>query len=94
MTNNPTDVASRTNGAAPDSKKQTSKNDHQFERMARQAGDQIKEMASDVSSATADSIKTSRDYVKGHPVKSVAFAAMAGVIAGSVLTMVLRPRRG
>jgi ElaB/YqjD/DUF883 family membrane-anchored ribosome-binding protein len=80
------DGASEFKGAADSALSSLEKVSHDF---GRQAG----EMASRVSEKSQDYYKASEDYVKSNPVKGVAIAAGAGLVVGSLLTMVLNSRK-
>jgi ElaB/YqjD/DUF883 family membrane-anchored ribosome-binding protein len=50
-------------------------------------------MAHEVKVKTNDYISSSRQYVKEHPIQSVAIAAATGLAVGSILTMVRKTRQ-
>jgi ElaB/YqjD/DUF883 family membrane-anchored ribosome-binding protein len=93
MANLQNETSTKSNGAISDFKNKILNGEHQMERLAQNAGEKIGTIASDFAHSTADSMKSSREYVKENPVKGVAIAAAAGLVAGSLLTMVMRPRR-
>lgn len=62
-----------------------------LEKMSHDAGKKIGAMASDFAETTSGYVKTSREYVQENPVKSVAVAAAAGLVAGSLITWAMRP---
>lgn len=66
---------------------------HNLEKLTVQTGEKVGQFASDVAQRSSDYAKASRDYVKENPTKGVAFAALAGVFVGFILSMILRPRR-
>lgn len=66
---------------------------HSYEKMAHDAGEKIGNFATNFSKSTADSVKSSREYIQDNPIKGVAIAAAVGVATGSLLTMALRRRR-
>jgi ElaB/YqjD/DUF883 family membrane-anchored ribosome-binding protein len=61
-----------------------------LDRVSRDIGERIGALASDVTNSATGYVKTSSDYVRDNPVKGVAIAAAAGVVAGSIFTMMLR----
>ncbi len=61
--------------------------------MARNAGDKVGEMASDFADRTTETLDNTRQYVREHPATGVAIAAIAGMVAGSILTLALRSSR-
>lgn len=93
MANLSTDSASKTSGANSEFKNKILNGDHQLEKMAQSAGERVGAMASELANTTADTMKSSREYVKENPVKGVAIAAAAGLVAGSLLTMAMRSRK-
>ena len=44
----------------------------------------------DLAQSAAESLKTGRAYVKDNPIKGVAVAAAAGLVAGGLLTVLFR----
>ena len=50
-------------------------------------------MASTFASTTSSYLKNSREYVKANPNKSVAIAAVAGIVTGSLISMAMRKRQ-
>ena len=61
--------------------------------LAHVAGQKVGNMASQYAHTTASAIKSTEDYVKEHPLKGTAYAAAAGLVAGSLLTMAFRSPR-
>jgi len=49
-------------------------------------GTRLGAVAGDVAEKTTDYIDTTRTYVKGHPIQSIAAAAAAGIIVGSLFS--------
>ncbi len=81
------------NGATAEFKNKVLSSDMPLEQMAQMAGHKVGTMASEYAKSTASAIKTTEDYVKAHPLKGTAYAAAAGLVAGSLLTMVFRASR-
>lgn len=61
--------------------------------ISHDAGVRIGEMASGFVRSASDAAKTSGAYVRENPLKGVAYAAAAGVAAGSLLTLLIRRSR-
>jgi ElaB/YqjD/DUF883 family membrane-anchored ribosome-binding protein len=61
-----------------------------IEKLSSEAGQMIGAYASDVAHTAQSGMKKSRDYVIANPAKGVAIAVATGILAGSLLTMVLR----
>jgi ElaB/YqjD/DUF883 family membrane-anchored ribosome-binding protein len=61
-----------------------------IERFTHDVGAKIGTMASEVSDTANDYVVTTRQYVKEHPLQSVAIAAATGVALGSLITFVTR----
>lgn len=93
MANQTTDVSNKANGATSEFKNRIVNGEHQLEKFAQGAGERAGAMASDFANTAADSMKSSRDYVKENPIRGVAIAAAAGLVTGSLLTMIARSRR-
>lgn len=93
MANLPTDVSGKINGAATDYKAKPHSGAQDLEHLVHTTGERVGAMASDFANTAADSMKSSRQYVKENPVKGVAIAAAVGLVAGSLLTIVARGRR-
>lgn len=93
MANANTDTTNKTTGANSEYKNRVLNGEHPIEKMAQNAGERVGAAATDFAKTAADSMKSSREYVIDNPVKGVAYAAAAGLVAGSLLTMVLRRRR-
>lgn len=90
MANLASEVVSRVDSAAHDLKGKAQATENYLEKMSHDAGKRIGVMAADVSNATTEYVQTSREYVRENPIKSVAIAAAAGVVTGSLLTMIAR----
>ncbi len=92
-----TDSAKKMNGAfkdgASDFKGVASDALSSLEKVSNDFGRQAGEMAYRISEKSQDYYKASEDYVKSHPAKGVAIAAGAGLVIGSLLTMVLSSRK-
>ena len=93
MANQTTDTLNKVNGTATDLNSSIINGVHPLEKIAHNAGEKIGMMASDFAKTTSNSVKSSREYVQANPLKGVAFAAAAGLITGSLLTVVMRSRK-
>lgn len=93
MANMTNDLSNKANGAASDFKNKIQNTEHQIERMAQPAGQSIGSMTSEFASSAAETMKMSRDHVKANPVKGVAIAAAAGLVTGSLLSIIFRGRK-
>jgi ElaB/YqjD/DUF883 family membrane-anchored ribosome-binding protein len=54
------------------------------------AGNKVGKVASQYLNSTSSAIKSAEGYVKEHPLKGASYAAAAGMVAGSLLTMAFR----
>lgn len=63
--------------------------DSPLEKLSTEAGKKIGELASGFSHSASEYIQTGKSFVRANPAKSIAIAASAGIVAGSVLTMIL-----
>jgi ElaB/YqjD/DUF883 family membrane-anchored ribosome-binding protein len=93
MSNASTDLLSKANSMATDFKNKVISEESHLEKLAHNAGDKIGTMASNLANSTASSMKSSREFVKHNPVKGVAIAAAAGLVMGSLLTLIMRSRK-
>jgi ElaB/YqjD/DUF883 family membrane-anchored ribosome-binding protein len=96
MENVKNESSTKFNGTAADAKSSVQKfgqnMSHQLDQMSHDAGERIGSMASSISDSASRYVQGSRDYVRHNPVKSIALATAAGLVAGSVLTLVMRRR--
>ncbi len=93
MANLTNDLINKANGAATEFKNKVQSGELQLDKMAHNVGERAGEMASEFAQTASDTMKTGRDYVKENPVKGVAIAAAVGVVAGSLLTMIMGRRK-
>ena len=61
-----------------------------LESSAHSLGSELGKAANSVSEKTSEYVKTSRDYIGENPIQSVAVAAAAGIVLGSLVTMMSR----
>ncbi len=66
--------------------------EQQLTRVAQKTGEKVGAMVSDLSTATSDSLKASREYIRENPVKGAAIAAATGLVVGGLLSMAMRRR--
>ncbi|HPI40289.1 MAG TPA: hypothetical protein PLJ21_05755 [Pseudobdellovibrionaceae bacterium] len=90
MSNIMTDTTNKANGSGLDIKGKMANVESRLERISHDAGEKLGEMVSSVKDTATESVKASREYVQGHPGKSVAIAAASGLVAGALLTYVFR----
>ena len=93
MAMTPNEFTSKANGQAREFKNKVATQEDHLEQLTHSAGERIGAMAADIASTTSEYAKTSREYVRDNPAKTVAIAAIAGVFAGSLLTFAMRRRR-
>lgn len=82
MANTITDTADKTLDRAIDKANGT----------AREFKSKFQDVEHKLEKMSNQALDTSRDYVQENPGKSIAIAAAAGLVAGSLLTMALRRR--
>lgn len=70
-----------------------SQTDSNYEKSLRDKGQSFGDMASTLASTTSSYLKSSKEYVKQNPNKSVVMAAVAGIVTGSLLSMAMRKRQ-
>ncbi len=93
MGNLSTDLTGKYNGANPDYKAKVQSTSQGIEHLAKTTGERVGAMANNFAHSAADSMNSSREYVKENPVKGVAIAAAVGMVAGSLLTIAARGRK-
>lgn len=71
-----------------DTKNKSFSSDSSMDKFPRDTTRKLSSMASDFSDRTSEYVRNGREYVKEHPTTGVAIAAAAGLVAGSLLTMV------
>ena len=90
------DTMNKANGAAKDlsasAKDVYNTTSHSLENMSQSIGEKAGATAARFSDQANEYYKTSRDYVVDNPVKGIAIAAAAGLVTGSLLSMVFRRR--
>ncbi len=92
MANLGNETMNKANSVAHDVRSKGQGAERQLEKMSNQAGERIGEWASTIANSATEYVKVSRDYVHTNPMKSVAIAAGAGILVGSLFTMACRSR--
>jgi ElaB/YqjD/DUF883 family membrane-anchored ribosome-binding protein len=92
MANVTTETFNKLEKSAQNLKDRVSTGEEQLTQMTYDAGKKVGAIASDFANSTMDYAKTGRDYVKENPAKGLAIAAGVGILAGSLLTIVMRRR--
>ncbi len=67
--------------------------DSNYEKSLHDKGQSLADMASTFASTASSYLKNSKDYVKANPNKSVAIAAVAGIVTGSLMSMAMRKKQ-
>jgi ElaB/YqjD/DUF883 family membrane-anchored ribosome-binding protein len=75
------------NGKVPDIESRLEKSSFDA---GEKLGEKFGEMVAGAKETAADYAKTSREYVREHPGKSIAIAATSGLLAGALLTYALQ----
>jgi ElaB/YqjD/DUF883 family membrane-anchored ribosome-binding protein len=65
----------------------------QVEKIAHSLGEKAGEITADLSKVAADKLKVSREYITENPLTGIAVAATAGVVAGSIATMIMSGKK-
>lgn len=63
-----------------------------LEKMVHNVGKSIGERAMEIEKAASTYMQTGREYVQEHPAKSVAIAAVAGLVAGGLVSLMMSRR--
>lgn len=92
MANLTEQMESKANGMARTMSDKAQNLGHVVEKASHNLGARVGEVASDVSEKAADYVDSTRQYVKGNPIQSVAIAAAAGIAVGSLLTLAARTK--
>ena len=61
-----------------------------FEKLSHNAGQRVGSMASQIQDSASEYVENSRDYIKQNPLQATAYAAVAGLACGALLTLALR----
>ena len=93
MANMNTDQSNRINSSTSDFKNKNLNGEHMPDKMSHNAGEKVGSMASRFASSTADTMKSSKEYVKNNPMKGAAFAAALGLVTGGFLAILMRNRK-
>ncbi len=72
--------------------RKTLQSDSNYEKSLHDKSQSLKEIASTFASTASTYLKDGKDYVQAHPNRSVAIAAVAGLVTGGLVSMALRKR--
>ncbi len=84
------DLISKANGLAHDFNVNVRTGEKRLEKFTHDMRDKAEDSMADIAKTASQYVDASRDYVQVNPIKGVAIAATAGLVAGSLLTMALR----
>lgn len=87
------DMLGKANGIAQDFAAQVQNGEQKIEKMSAEAGQKVGVIVADIGKSTTQYVQTSREYVQENPIKGIAIAAAAGLVAGSLLTLALRKKQ-
>jgi ElaB/YqjD/DUF883 family membrane-anchored ribosome-binding protein len=57
------------------------------EGLVSQASEKVEKLVSNIEGSASSYLKSGRDFVKDKPIKSLAYVALGGALAGCVLTL-------
>lgn len=77
----------------PEFKSKGQSADTDFKKMSEDVGGRIRTMASDLTESASGYLESSRHFVKQNPGRSVGFALAAGVVVGTLITLLMAPRK-
>lgn len=60
--------------------------------LQKEAGKKIGMLTSDILDAASNQVETGRQYIKSNPFSGIAIAAAAGLVTGSIMTLVMKTR--
>ena len=83
-------VEQKANGAARSMSDVAQNVSSRIEKLSHDAGQKVGALSSQLQDGAAEYVETSRDYIKQNPIQATAYAAVAGLALGSLLTMALR----
>ncbi len=89
----PSEISAKANGQSLDFKAKAQDAEGQLEHLTHTAGEKFGEIAADFAATSSEYVKTTREYIRENPGKVIAGAAIAGVFAGSLLTLAMRRSR-
>lgn len=82
----------KANSSAAEFKNKAAASEASLERLSHNAGERIGAMATNIADSTRHYVEEGREYVKENPAKSIAIAAAAGAVVGSLVTLAMRRR--
>lgn len=85
-----TDTFNKVDKVAHNLKDKVAGAEDQLTQMTYDAGKKVGTLASDFANSTMEYAKEGREYVKANPGKGIAMAAVAGLVAGGLLTIAMR----
>lgn len=86
----PNSVEQRANGAARSMSDVAQNVSSKIEKFSHDAGQKVGALTSQLQDGASEYVETGRDYIKQNPIQATAYAAVAGLALGSLLTLVLR----
>lgn len=90
MANLTNENSSKSNSASKDFLSKIASSGNHLDKLAHSAGEKAGSMTAELVNSATTTVKSGREYVQENPIKGVAIAAAAGVVAGSLLTMIMR----
>lgn len=92
MANMTSEFLGKANGLTQDLKNKAVSVENQFENLTFKTGEAAGTIASNLVSAAGRNVKKSREYVIENPMAGIAMAAAAGLVTGSIITMLMRKK--
>ncbi len=80
------DIGSKSNNTSSDFKMKSSEPNNFLAKATHMAEEKSEQLVSRVASGGASALKGTQDYFRTNPMKGAAFAAAAGLVAGSLVT--------
>ena len=93
MENKANESLGKINGSLNELQSKAMLAERSLEQMTRNAGEKLGTMASDIAKNATNKAEASRNYIKENPVKGAAIAAGVGLVAGSLITMIMSRRK-
>ena len=83
-------VEQKANGAARSMSDVAQNVSSKIEKFSHDAGQKVGALTSQLQDGASEYVETGRDYIKQNPIQAAAYAAGAGLVLGSLLTLALR----
>ncbi len=83
------EVSNQTNSAVPEFRNKIQAIEKDLEKLAHTSGEKIDKTMSQISHSIRKSLNRSKNYIKENPGRSLVFATILGMAAGSFLTLLL-----